>query len=180
VNDVDDKVYVGSTKNIADRWRRHYACIKTSRDSHYPVYVHMRTIGLMHFRIEKMLDIEVETKEEARKVEDQYIKMIPEENRLNAKGAWLDKEQYFKKYREENAEQIKAMNKKYREENAEKRKQYDKKYYEENKEKERERRKKYREENAEKEKERHKKYYEENKERKKKKMKEAQKDITNH
>ena len=68
--------------------------------------------------------------------------------------------EYYKKYREENREKVKAQSKKYREENPE----YHKKHYAKNREKLKACFKKYHEENREKVKVRVKKYYQENKE----------------
>ena len=49
VNDIDDKVYVGSTERTIDiRWIQHKSA---SLNLSYPIYKHIRKLGISHFNI---------------------------------------------------------------------------------------------------------------------------------
>lgn len=49
VNDIDDKIYVGSTKtSINRRWGDHKSASLTLK---YPIYEHIRKLGISHFNI---------------------------------------------------------------------------------------------------------------------------------
>ena len=81
VNDIDDKVYIGST--VTELWHRmgqHRADARKGEKC--PLYDLMREYGVEHFRI---VLIKRSSKERLRKDEEAIINMIPEEQRLNFK-----------------------------------------------------------------------------------------------
>ena len=82
--------------------------------------------------------------------------------RCRNKAKERTKNDYYKKYYQDNADKVKEQQKKYYEENADKIKEYNKKYKEDNSDKVKECNKKYQKDNADKLKEYAKKYYEEN------------------
>ena len=48
VNDIDDMVYIGKTKNYIERWKRH---LWDSKNKQSKLYTHMRLHGTIHFYI---------------------------------------------------------------------------------------------------------------------------------
>ena len=135
-NDVDNMTYIGSTKDMLDRWKKHRTNFRSeARDSHYKLYEHLRGIGIDHCKIEKIDEIMCKTREDARKLEQHYIDKIPEQFRLNDRNAYTDRQAYIesriskkklydKQYRGKNAELLKAKRKEYCKRNREKINEY--------------------------------------------------------
>ena len=48
INDIDDMVYIGQTKNYKERWKRH---LWDSKHKQSKLYTHMRLHGTIHFYI---------------------------------------------------------------------------------------------------------------------------------
>ena len=81
VNDIDDKVYVGSTTTeLWHRMSQHKADARKGEKS--PLYDLMRQYGLDHFKI---VLVKTSDAERIRLVEEEVIASIPQENRLNYK-----------------------------------------------------------------------------------------------
>ena len=81
VNDVDSMVYVGSTTTeLWHRFGQHKADAKNGEKS--PLYELMRKHGVSHFRIEPVM---VSTKDTIRRDEQNAIRAVPKELRLNYK-----------------------------------------------------------------------------------------------
>ena len=81
VNDIDSKVYIGST--TTELWHRmgqHRNDAK--RGEHSPLYRHMRELGAEHFKIEKICSVDPE---KLREVEEMVIATISIKDRLNSK-----------------------------------------------------------------------------------------------
>jgi hypothetical protein len=164
VNDVDDKIYIGSTCNrLSHRKNLHKGHSK--RKPNRVVYKHLNSIGWENVDIILVENFNCKSKNELHARERHYIDLLkPSLNRvipLRTLQEWC----------EDNKELIKQNKKKYYDENKEKFKQYGKKYRDENKEKIKAREKKYRDDNIELIKEQNKKYYDDNKERLSKKYK---------
>ena len=81
VNDIDDKVYVGSTTTeLYHRWSQHKADAKKGEKS--PLYDLMRQYGAEHFKI---VLVKKSDAVRIRQMEEEAIADIPQENRLNYK-----------------------------------------------------------------------------------------------
>jgi group I intron endonuclease len=138
VNSVNNMIYVGSTKqSINIRFNQHKA---NSKDltKNAKIYLLMRKIGVDKFNIEVIEQIEFLDKKDLLNKEQYFIDNLkPELNMLNTyhnKQEYREEnKEYFKKYYEENKQEINLKNKEYREENKEKIKKYEKEYREENK-----------------------------------------------
>ena len=81
VNDIDDKVYIGST--TAELWHRmsqHKADARKGEKS--PLYNLMRAYGTAHFTICR---VQASSKEHIREDEQRAILSVPQERRLNYK-----------------------------------------------------------------------------------------------
>ena len=96
VNDVDDKVYIGSTTTeLWHRMSQHRADARKGEKS--PLYEHMRKIGVEHFKIERIC---ISDASHIKEVEEMIINSIPKEIRLNFKCT--SKKDTSKKYDYEN------------------------------------------------------------------------------
>jgi len=154
VNDVDDKIYVGSTTSrLSIRKCQHKT--RAKRDPNIRVYKHLNEVGWEHVDIVLVENYECKTKEQLYARERHWIKELKPELNMRIPTRTM------KEYYEDNKEQIAQ---KYKE------------YYENNKEKEAQRQKKYREEHKEQIAQKYKEYYEDNKERLAEKKKEYYQD----
>ena len=87
-NDMDKKVYIGSTRRpISTRFTQH--CYQMDKKD-FPLYCHMRQIGKDHFKVECVKTIGVSSKTEARKIEQQFIESEDQTNVLNALKAFSE------------------------------------------------------------------------------------------
>jgi len=76
-NDVDDLVYIGSTiQTLAMRMGGHRSDCRKEKNKNHKAYKHMRSIGIEHFKIVLIENMENCTKEELRAKEDYYIKQF--------------------------------------------------------------------------------------------------------
>ena len=91
---VGDKIYIGSTKQPDDRWRRHKACAtKPISHTHYTVYTEMREYGIEKCIFEIIHEIECDTKKESYISEQNEINLIPDHLSLNDKNAYTSYEE---------------------------------------------------------------------------------------
>ena len=128
VNNVDDKIYVGSTcTTLVKRKYGHIYEIKINRNN-CPVYVHLRTVGYENVEIILIEKYPCVDKMELHKRERYWI------DYLNPELNFVIPTRTYKEWRKDNAEIIKEKKKKYRKDNAEIIKEKNKKYYERNKE----------------------------------------------
>jgi group I intron endonuclease len=144
VNDVDNKIYIGSSTYayLASRMNMHrQTCKDVSGRRNTFLYNHMREIGVEHCQIEILERVICENKQQLREREQYWIdKLKPELNMFRAIPA--DKE-YYKERR--NKETARETQKKYYNENKEALLLRQKIYAINNKEKIAERKKAYRE-----------------------------------
>lgn len=77
VNDVDDKIYIGSTtSSLSARMYRHRSDAKNCKMNKLKLYNHMREIGIEHFKIELVEEIKNCVRNQLRILEDKYIKLL--------------------------------------------------------------------------------------------------------
>lgn len=132
VNHVDDKIYIGSTKQkLSRRMCSHRSDCKRKNNQ---IQKHMRGIGIEHFYIVELDRKEVEDRQQQFMLESTWQdKLKPE---LNINRACKDPEltkQNKKKYYQKNKETILVKNKIYRDKDPELTKQRRKEYYQKNK-----------------------------------------------
>ena len=160
----DKKVYVGSTNNLKQRIKKHEeGCYyEKSKKNNINLYKYIRQNGGFNEYQFIILECYVcNFKYELHYKEDDYIKMY--DNNLNSKRAYLTrgekrekhnkmrrKNNYDKRYYDNNKEIVLNRCKEYREQNKDKINEKAKKKYDENKENESMRSKKYYDENKEK------------------------------
>ena len=145
-NDVDDKLYVGSTKrSINDRYSHHKYDSKNITRKNYtrPLYVAMRELGVEKFHIECIESVECETKDELHQHEQRHIDdlkpvfnfqkaYLSEQQRKQNQSDWHTKKR--ETMTDDEKKEATAVARKWRIENQEKSKQYHKDRYQENKE----------------------------------------------
>ncbi len=163
LNTIDDDVYVGSTcQPLCKRMAKHRNYTADKSQCHRPLYVKMKLFGLDKFYIELIEECPCESKEQLRKREGHYIKLMGTLNVLMAGNTTKEtnhnyyennKEkhaQHSKEYYETHKEQIKQYNKEYHDKHKEETAAQQKQHYVENKEIILQRNKKYREQNQDK------------------------------
>jgi hypothetical protein len=178
-NDINDKIYIGSTtlQYLCSRLNGHKQNTKdNSNRRNSPMNNEMRLLGVEHFKIELIEKFPCSNKKEMVEKEQYYIDLLkPQLNKFRAiEDPDFEKKRYIrdkdkrlllsKNNYNKNKEKISEQGKQYREANKEKISEQRKQYREANKEKIAERKKKYREANKEKIAEQKKKYSEANKE----------------
>jgi len=136
----DGYYYIGSTvNNLNQRLGDHKRKAKT--DVNRKIYEHINEIGWERVRVILISEHNLENKDQLLREEDNVINQCKDDLFcLNMYRAFtgLNREDYYRKYREENKEKIKEHNKEYKENNKEKIKEKGKEYREENKDKRKE------------------------------------------
>ena len=162
----DEIIYVGSTKDIFNRYREHKTNCYNENKHHYNIalYKYFRdNNGIENFKFIKI----TECNEKERYVKEQYyIDLF--KPKCNGRNAIFDRKEYLKEYNEKNKDEIKKKKKKYRENN----KQKIKEWYENNKNKKNQYNKEYYVKKKEDILKYHKEWYENNKDEYLKKQKE--------
>ena len=75
INDVDNEAYIGSTtQRLSVRMGAHRRNARNG--SKRPMYVHMRKVGIEHFKIFLLQHIDNCTKEELKALEHQYFTQV--------------------------------------------------------------------------------------------------------
>ena len=122
-NTITGDFYIGSSKNIKERWANHKCQSKWNEHPNNPMYLDMQKYGLDKFVFEILEEVEPEKLKEK---EQQFIeKLHPTYNNYNAKGLDIERyKEYQKEYRK--SEKFKKYNKEYQKTN--KRKKYNKEY----------------------------------------------------
>lgn len=132
----DDMVYIGSTKDIIERWRIHILRCKDEKNSkhHLKVYKYIRENGGIdewEMIIIDEIEVPLDECEQRDKCEDEYIRRYDAINKLNGIYNRRTNRQYY----EDNLEKLKEINKKWKIENKELIKEQSKAYYINNREK---------------------------------------------
>ena len=102
LNTVDEDVYVGSTcQPLCKRMAKHRNCTADKSQCHRPLYVKMKLFGLDKFYIELIEECPCESKEQLRKREGHYIKLIGTLNALVAGNTTKEtNHDYYEKHKE--------------------------------------------------------------------------------
>ena len=123
VNTVTKDFYIGSSKNVKQRWMQHK---KPSVWKKYPnkqLYLDMKNYGTDKFEFDILCEVE---SEHLKETEQQFIeKLKPTYNQMNAKGLNVER---YKKYKEEYEKSEKRKKAKKEYEKIEKRKKYKEEY----------------------------------------------------
>lgn len=69
-NKLNNKVYIGQSKNIEHRWKVHLSRYKTGRNEHLKLYQSMKKYGIENFKFEVICECK---EEELDKLEILYI-----------------------------------------------------------------------------------------------------------
>jgi len=128
------ETYIGSTKNLKIRIRKHKdCCINPNSPNHnLKVYKFIRANGgWNNFKFVILETKECKDEYDAHQIEQQYINSMKSELNDRSPYTGLTKEEYKKQYKILNKEKIKERTKQYYQEN----KEYIKQYYQENKNK---------------------------------------------
>lgn len=113
-NTITGDFYVGSSKNIKNRWVTHKCQSTWKKCPNNPMYLDMKKYGTDKFEFEILEEVESESLKEA---EQQFIKkMHPTYNNINAKGLDIKRQkETSKKYRK--TDKYKESNRKYNKSN---------------------------------------------------------------
>ena len=112
LNYIDDACYVGSTiQPLSKRMAWHRVDARRPKKQHYLLYKKMMEYGIENFYIELIEAYPCENNEELRKREGHYIR---EFGTLNKRMAGRTHQEYDRKYRRDNHEQIRARAQEYR------------------------------------------------------------------
>jgi group I intron endonuclease len=115
-NIVNDDIYVGSTtQSLSRRMAKHRGSLKAKSKQHYQIYQKMVEHGVDNFYIELIEEYPCNNKEQLAAKEGQYIREMGTLNSRiegRTKKQYVidtkeDKQEYDKKYRDENCEKIK-------------------------------------------------------------------------
>lgn len=127
-NTITGDFYIGSSKNVKNRWTAHKCKSRWNEQPNNPMYQDMKKYGTDKFVFEILAEVEIEKLKEA---EQQFIETLkPTYNQMNAKG--LDIERYKEWQREyKKTDKYKTYQKEYKKSNKGKesnRKSYNKYY----------------------------------------------------
>ena len=126
-NTITGDFYIGSSKNVKERWRSHKKPSSWKQQPNNPMYQDMRKYGVDKFVFEILAEVEPDSLKEK---EQEFIEMLkPTYNNIRAKG--LDVERYKESQKKasikyEKTDKRKKWKKEY--EKSEKRKEYKKQY----------------------------------------------------
>ena len=99
INAITGDFYIGSSKDVKQRWRNHKKPSSWKRYPNNPMYLDMQKYGLDKFVFEILTEVEADSLKE---LEQQFIETLkPSYNQMNAKGWDIDKcKEARKKYRQ--------------------------------------------------------------------------------
>ena len=129
-NTVTGDFYIGSSKNVKQRWRSHKWPSKWNECPNKQLYKDMMKYGLDKFVFEVLEEVEEVEPEHLKEMEQHYIELLkPTYNNYRANGFDIErrkksKKEYDKEYRK--TDKRKKYNKEY--EKTDKRKKYKKEY----------------------------------------------------
>ena len=113
-NTITGDFYIGSSKNVKQRWAAHKIPSTWKRFPNNPMYQDMQKYGIDKFAFEILEEVEIEKLKE---IEQQFIeKLQPTYNQMNAKGWNIERrKEYMKEYSK--SDKFKETQKKYRKSN---------------------------------------------------------------
>ena len=129
INTITGDSYIGSSKDIKERWRSHKAPSKWKNSTNNPMYLDMQKYGVDKFELQILSEIE---SEKLKEIEQQFIEALkPTYNNRNAKGWDTDRykerhKEYDIEYRKTHRDELNKYQKEYRK--SDKFKEYQKKY----------------------------------------------------
>ena len=123
-NTVTGDFYIGSSKNVKQRWAVHKCPSTWKKCPNNPMYLDMQKYGTDKFEFQIIAEVEVDKLKEA---EQRFIETLkPTYNNINAKGLNVERQkEYQKEYQK--TDKCKEYQKEYKK--SDKRKKSNKKYY---------------------------------------------------
>lgn len=109
--------YIGSTVNPKKRWSTHRHRYKNMMnnnvvDDSISIYKHIFELGLHSFKCETLIEVDIETLQGLRAIEQQYIEKYDCVNKVKAFRSPKDKEAYNKQYNYINRSRINDLRRK--------------------------------------------------------------------
>ena len=97
-NTVTNDFYIGSSKDVKQRWMQHKCPSIWNEQPNNPMYLDMRKYGLDKFAFEILEEVEIEKLKEK---EQKFIETLkPTYNKMNAKGIDVERyKEYQKRYK---------------------------------------------------------------------------------
>ena len=143
-NTITDDIYIGSTtQRLCERMRQHRCDSRSKKQGHLRIYKAFKEHGIDNFFIELIEKCPCNDKDELRKKEGEYIRLLKPSLNIRIEGR--TKQEYFV----DNRDSIRQKTKAYYEEHKEEKKEYDKHYRKNNQEHIFKRKQQYREANKE-------------------------------
>ena len=149
-NTITGDCYIGSSKNVKQRWMQHKKPSTWNKCPNSPMYLDMKRYGKDKFELQILAEVEIDKLKEA---EQQFIEILkPTYNSNNAKGLDIERKkeyqkEYLKEYQKEykKSDKYKEYQKEYKKSDKYKeyQKEYKREYYQQNREKLREYQKEY-------------------------------------
>ena len=104
-NTVTNDFYIGSSKNVKQRWTFHKCSSSWNEQPNNPMYLDMQKYGVDKFEFEVLEVVEIEKLKE---MEQQFIELLkPTYNRCNAKGLNIERcKEYNKEHQKEYDSQL--------------------------------------------------------------------------
>ena len=94
-NTITNDFYIGSSKDVKERWRSHKRPSIWNQSPNNPMYLDMRKYGLENFVFELLAEVEIE---QLKETEQQFIeKLKPTYNDRNANGWDIERYKEYKK-----------------------------------------------------------------------------------
>ena len=131
-NTITGDFYIGSSKNVKQRWADHKCKSRWNNNPNNPMYLDMKKYGLDKFAFEILAEVEVDS---LKKTEQKFIeKLKPTYNNRRANGWNVEKyKEYQKEYQKEykKSDKCKEYQKEYKKSDKckEYQKEYQKEYY---------------------------------------------------
>ena len=108
-NTVTGDFYIGSSKNIKERWANHKRQSVWKKCPNNPMYIDMRKYGVDKFAFQVLAEVEIE---KLKKTEQQFIETLkPTYNNRSANGLDIERYKEYKKSDKGKESQKKAVNK---------------------------------------------------------------------
>ena len=110
-NTITGDFYIGSSKNVKQRWAHHKCKSKWNEKPNNPMYQDMQNYGVDKFAFEILEVVEIEKLKE---VEQKFIETLqPTYNQMNAKGLNIERRKKYEKSEKRKESNRKSSNKYY-------------------------------------------------------------------